>query len=86
MLWAMPTVKGLKKAAANAAQIAPQKADDSAPGNYYRLLRDVVERYRITQVAALRWLTRHGQRRCKASLRRSKKITWYSNAVLTKES
>jgi 2-hydroxyacyl-CoA lyase 1 len=30
-----------KKSAENAAMIAPQKEDDSAPGNYYRLLRDV---------------------------------------------
>jgi 2-hydroxyacyl-CoA lyase 1 len=30
-----------KKSAENAAQIAPQIADDSAPGGYYRLLRDV---------------------------------------------
>ena len=30
-----------KKSAENAAQIAPQIADDAAPGNYYRLLRDV---------------------------------------------
>jgi 2-hydroxyacyl-CoA lyase 1 len=29
------------KAAANAAQIAPQLADDQAPANYYRALRDV---------------------------------------------
>lgn len=32
-----------KKSAENAAVIAPQKADDSSPGNYYRLLRDVSE-------------------------------------------
>jgi len=30
-----------KKSAENAAMIAPQKADDSAPANYYRILRDV---------------------------------------------
>jgi 2-hydroxyacyl-CoA lyase 1 len=30
-----------KKSAENAAMIAPQIADDSAPGGYYRLLRDV---------------------------------------------
>src|SRR3954447_13716154 len=30
-----------KKSSENAAQIAPQIADDSAPGGYYRLLRDV---------------------------------------------
>ena len=30
-----------KKSAENAAMIQPQKDDDSAPGNYYRLLRDV---------------------------------------------
>ncbi len=30
-----------KKSAENAALIAPQIADDSAPGGYYRLLRDV---------------------------------------------
>src|SRR3954471_802645 len=30
-----------KKSAENAAQIAPQIADDSSPGGYYRLLRDV---------------------------------------------
>jgi 2-hydroxyacyl-CoA lyase 1 len=30
-----------QKAAANAAQIAPQLADDQAPANYYRALRDV---------------------------------------------
>ena len=30
-----------KKSAENAAQIAPQIADESAPGGYYRLLRDV---------------------------------------------
>jgi 2-hydroxyacyl-CoA lyase 1 len=30
-----------RKAAENAAMIAPQIADDSAPGGYYRLLRDV---------------------------------------------
>ncbi len=32
-----------KKSAENAAVIAPQKADESSPGNYYRLLRDVSE-------------------------------------------
>src|SRR5256886_2609449 len=30
-----------EKAAANAAQIAPQLADDAAPANYYRALKDV---------------------------------------------
>ena len=30
-----------EKAAANAAQIAPQLADDTAPANYYRALKDV---------------------------------------------
>ncbi|HTW72081.1 MAG TPA: thiamine pyrophosphate-binding protein [Acetobacteraceae bacterium] len=30
-----------KKSAENAAMIQPQKDDDSAPGNYYRLLKDV---------------------------------------------
>src|SRR3989442_3207778 len=30
-----------EKAAANAAQIAPQLADDQAPANYYRALKDV---------------------------------------------
>jgi 2-hydroxyacyl-CoA lyase 1 len=30
-----------KKSAENAAKIAPQRDDDSAPGNYYRLLKDV---------------------------------------------
>ncbi|MCL2428679.1 MAG: thiamine pyrophosphate-binding protein [Alphaproteobacteria bacterium] len=32
-----------KKSAENAAMIAPQKDDDSAPGNYYRLLKDVAD-------------------------------------------
>ncbi|HEV8678258.1 MAG TPA: thiamine pyrophosphate-binding protein, partial [Stellaceae bacterium] len=32
-----------KKAAENAAMIAPQIADDSAPGGYYRLFRDIRE-------------------------------------------
>ena len=32
-----------KKSAENAAVIAPQRADESSPGNYYRLLRDVSE-------------------------------------------
>ena len=32
-----------KKSTENAAAIAPQIADDSAPGGYYRLLRDVAE-------------------------------------------
>jgi 2-hydroxyacyl-CoA lyase 1 len=32
-----------KKAAENAAMIAPQIADDSAPGDYYRLFRDIRE-------------------------------------------
>ena len=30
-----------KKAAENAAMIAPQIADDEAPANYYRALKDV---------------------------------------------
>jgi len=43
-----------EKAAANAAQIAPQLADDQAPANYYRALKDVAAGRRKTRSSSAR--------------------------------